>query len=154
MYRPAMRLAVVGVLVTGCGRIGIDPIDRFQDAAIDAVVDAVPVCPAGTTELEPGSAVCIELVERGTVTWLSADAKCSMAGRRLCTDAEWLLSCRVTSGLVDMYADEGGNNENWEWTADVSSGRALKRGFTTCDDTAMHAIETGDYDFRCCAAKL
>lgn len=149
-----MRLLPVALLVAGaaCGRIGIDPREDAPPAL--PVEAAVPVCPQGTTEIEPGASTCIELVERGSLSWVAADAKCHALGRRLCSEAEWVTACNRATGLVDMIDDENGASANWEWTGDLTPmGEGVKRGLTTCADASAHAVDSDPYDFRCCAAK-
>jgi formylglycine-generating enzyme required for sulfatase activity len=151
-----MRLAPAVLLaagwLAGCGRIGIDLRD---DASTDGITvgDAAGGCPPGTTELEAGADACIELVERGAGSWDDADTECRLQGRRLCTDAQWVLACQRAQGLVDMVNDKGGATPNWEWTADRDGEDAVKRGLVTCDDVSSSEGKKGNYDFRCCAAK-
>lgn len=141
-------LAAGALLAAGCGRIGIDLLE------VDAAPDVhVPACPPGTTPLAPGAATCIEVVERGSASWIEADARCRELERRLCTDGEWALACTKASGLVDMFDDQGGAEPDWEWTADVDNGVAKKRGYASCEDTSSHGIDTDPYAFRCCAPK-
>jgi hypothetical protein len=150
-----MRLLPVALLAAGaaCGRIGIDP---REDAApmTPPAEAAVPACPPETTEIEPGASTCIELVERSTLSWVDAGAKCQALARRLCTDDEWATACNRAAGLVDMIDDENGTAANWEWTGDLTpGGEGKKRGLATCDDQSSHPIDTDPYDFRCCAPK-
>jgi hypothetical protein len=152
-------------IAAGCGRIGIDlregdAADAGMDAAADAATgsDAAPqVCPNGTVELAPGSQTCIEIMERGTETWVTADEQCAAAGRRLCSDAEWEQACNEASGLVDMFDDgsgSGSGSAEWEWTGSmVGSSDAKKRGLQACSDMAEHDIASDPYDFRCCVPK-
>lgn len=145
----ALALAVAAPLGAGCGRIGIDLLELAVDAPPEV---PAPACPSGTTELAPGAATCVELVEQGSASWTSADQQCRLLGRRLCTDAEWALACVKAQGLIDMFDDQGGAEPNWEWTADMDAGVAQKRGYGACEDMSSHTVDV-TYDFRCCAPK-
>jgi hypothetical protein len=141
------------LLAAACGRIGYD--EQGQNLADATPGDGSPPdtpaasCPSDTRPIA-GAVVgttCIEIDERGNATWLMARSLCTNAGRRLCTDVEWLLACQSTSGLVNMA---GGLAPDWEWMADEAGGIALKRGFDLCTDESSHEIDNGGYDFRCC----
>jgi hypothetical protein len=161
------------IALAACGRIDLDPRELDVDApvatfdapaiadadpaapdadpSIDARVDAAKaaVCPDDTTPISDGSLVCVEKNERGTDTWTAASDTCNAAGRRLCSDAEWALACANATDLVDMANDGGGTTREWEWVAEMSAGTAWKRGYTACDETASHSVDT-PYDYRCC----
>ncbi len=152
-----MRVLVAGGLLAlcACGRLGYESrrgepdaaIDASVDAATDAPTDAAPVCPAGTTEISAGAAVCIEQAQRGSLTWTDAKADCESLGRRLCADAEWATACVNAVGMQAMI------NDDWEWVAEESGGVAGKRGNLTCDDISSHEIFVDPYGYRCCVAK-
>lgn len=131
-----MRWAAV-ILLFGCGRLGYDRVEA------DATPDAPPVCPADTLPLSPGSQVCIEIVERGTIPWTDAVTSCAGLGRRLCADAEWFEGCVNATGLVDMI------DGDFEWVAEESGGVAQKRGSTDCTVMSSHAV-VDPYEYRCC----
>jgi hypothetical protein len=140
-----MRWCCVVALI-GCGRLGYDSrIDAgsLDDAPVDIAIDAPPTCPLDTVPLSPGSQVCIEIVERGTIPWTDAVLACSAVGRRLCADAEWFEGCVNATGLVDMLDGE------FEWVAEEVAGVAQKRGVSDCTTTATHAV-VDPYEFRCC----
>lgn len=144
---------LVLLLVASCGRIGIDQLGT--DAAIDGqpgadVATDAATCPPETVAITDGAAVCIELAERGTLSWTEAVATCGALGRRLCSDAEWATACTNAPGLIDMINDNGGASPEWEWVADMTGGVAGKRGYLLCGDISTHAV-TDPYDFRCCA---
>jgi hypothetical protein len=152
-----MRSVLVIMVVAGCGRIHFDRPDGSRDGSVDApevMIDAALACPAGTTELAAGSTVCIELLERSPQGWTTADAMCRAMGRKLCGDAEWLLACRSASGVVDMYNDEDGMAQSWEWVAEIQGSIASKRGLMSCDDASSVEADSIAYDFRCCTNKL
>jgi hypothetical protein len=129
-----------------CGRLNYDALEEPPPiGAADAPSSGA--CPADTAPIEPGAAVCIELAERGTTTWVAANDACANLGRRLCRDAEWAVACEKAVGLADMA---GGADTTWEWMLEQDGTLALKRGIDVCTDTSSHEIANGDYDFRCC----
>jgi len=142
-----MRAALL-VLVLGCGRIGIDPVESLAGDA--PVTDAPRGCPDDMVAIADGVPTCVEKTERGTLTWTTAKQACTDAGRRLCAGNEWTLACKLAPGLVDMANDGGGSEINWEWVAEVNGDIADKRGLEQCTDMSAHEIFADPYDFRCC----
>lgn len=143
-----VRLVVVGSLcvIAACGRLGYEK-RIAPDATSDTLPDVARVCPSDTSEITAGSPVCIELFERGSMTWVNAKADCESVGRRLCADAEWYTGCVDAAGIVDM------TDGDYEWVAEESGGVAQKRGPSLCTDTASHEIYVTPYIYRCCVDK-
>jgi len=63
------------------------------------------------------------------VTKTQAEAACAAAGKRLCTEAEWELSCGGTSGLAFPYGDV--------YDADACNGRDVDLDCTAPDSDAV-----------------
>jgi hypothetical protein len=151
MGYPRAAMILVGCaigLLAGCGKIGFES-RTSSDAASDGVpplIDAVPACPIDTLEIMPGSAVCIEIAQRGNAPWGEAVTTCDGLGRRLCADLEWYAGCVNQPTLMDMVGDD------YEWVAEMAAGDAQKRGAADCEDMSSHAI-IDPYGYRCCAAK-
>lgn len=155
------RTDVVGLvavsLLAGCGRIDYDPQGRAaRDASappidasssLDAGEAGTPPCPAGTEEIDGlASRVCIDLAQSGSISYQQSAAACASAGKRLCSDAEWLAGCDQLSPAIatDMIDD-------WEWVADLASdGVARKRGAGSCAGMSTHEIYVDAYGYRCC----
>ena len=149
---------VVFVCIAGCGRLGYD--ERRSDAAAEVVdvgsidapldgasIDGPAVCPVGSAEIAVGSTVCIELAQRGTLTWTNAKADCEAINRRLCADLEWYAGCLNTPGIMDLFI-------NYEWVAEEAGGVALKRGGAApCETMSSHEIFVDPYGYRCCVDK-
>lgn len=148
-----MRAWLAFLLLTACGRIGIDEHrgggdDALGDATGDGPsIDAPLACPSDMTRLSPSSSVCIEIDDRGPMLWLDGKAVCEGLGRRYCADAEWLEGCQNASGLVDITGDD------YEWVAEEDAGTAQKRGNASCDDASAHVI-TDPYEVRCCGPMI
>ncbi len=72
-------------------------------------------CPAGTSLIgasDSPTAFCAEDSERSATTWQEASATCRNAGRRLCTQDEFVFGCN--SGLGSGW------NDNYEFTSDIT----------------------------------
>jgi formylglycine-generating enzyme required for sulfatase activity len=88
----------------------VDPsfcIDRFE-AALEEVVDGGTV--AFSPSFNPGSTRVIarslrNAVPSGYVSGLQAAAACAEAGKRLCTDTEWLRACRGPTSTIYPYGN-------------------------------------------------
>ena len=94
-----------GCTLPGMVRVAGFCIDRYEAALLE-VVDGgvVPFSPY----LNPGTRVLIAVsmagaVPQGYVTQLQAAAACQGAGKRLCTDAEWLRACKGPTGTTYPY---------------------------------------------------
>jgi hypothetical protein len=134
------------LVLTACGRIGYDHHGAATDGGADAAPDAPLVCPDDTTEVSPGASTCIEKAQRGSTTWVASDAACRALARRLCTGVEWNTGCKMAVGMTDRTDD-------YEWAAENDGVNANKWGSGSCDELATHPIDSGDYGYRCCAAK-
>lgn len=96
----------------GCpdGMVRVDSfcIDRFE-ASLVLVDDRGPLGSwspfhnPGTNRVRALSLA--EAIPQGYVTGVQAEAACLEAGKRLCTDAEWLRACRGASDRVYPYGD-------------------------------------------------
>ncbi len=95
-----------GCAQPGMVRIGVFCIDRFEASLLE-------VLDGGATRswspyFNPGAravrATSVEgAVPQGSISQLQAAAACAGAGKRLCTDAEWLRACRGPDGLTYPY---------------------------------------------------
>jgi hypothetical protein len=141
--------AVLLIALCACGRLGYDEVlpEVAADGTPDAMPDAAPACVEGTLPIAADSSVCIEIAERGNVTWTSAKADCESLGRRLCADAEWYAGCTYQPTLVGMV------DGDFEWVAEESAGVAQKRGPSTCEGMSAHEIFVDPYVYRCCVEK-
>lgn len=92
----------------GMARVDAFCVDRYE-ASLVLVDDAGPIgswspyhSPAGTRVM----AVSLEgAVPQGYISGTEAAAACAEAGKRLCTDAEWLLACRGAADRIYPYGD-------------------------------------------------
>ncbi|MCK6552571.1 formylglycine-generating enzyme family protein [Myxococcota bacterium] len=83
-------------------------IDRFEAALVelDADGNATPWSPYHHPGARRVRAVSLrDAVPQGYVDQRVATAACAEAGKRLCTDAEWLRACRGPSGTIYPYGD-------------------------------------------------
>lgn len=83
-------------------------IDRFEAALLDISVAAAPV--PFSPYRNPGAtsvrAVSVSsAVPQGYINGVQAAAACQAAGKRLCTDTEWLRACRGPSNLTYPYGN-------------------------------------------------
>ena len=97
--------AGVGGCPAGMTRVADFCIDRWE-AALVAVDGAAPV--GWSPYLGPGTrrvrAVSAPgLVPQGHINGIQAAAACAEAGKRLCTDAEWLRACQGEAGQTYPY---------------------------------------------------
>jgi hypothetical protein len=98
----------------GCGRgmVRIDDafcIDRYE-AHLVVVDDTGPIA-SWSPYHNPGSARVAAVsaegaIPQGYIDQRRAGDACLEAGKRLCTDAEWLRACRGPEGFVYPYGDE------------------------------------------------
>lgn len=92
----------------GMARAGDVCIDRWEAALI---LVETPDFPRGWSPyLGPGTAAVRAVsapgvVPQGHITGVQAAAACTRAGKRLCTDGEWLRACQGAAGLTYPYGD-------------------------------------------------
>jgi sulfatase modifying factor 1 len=93
----------------GCppGMLGVATfcIDRFEASLLfaDSGMPFSPYVNPGTT---PVRAVSIQnAVPQGYINQLQADDACALAGKRLCSDQEWLRACQGPAGDIYPYGD-------------------------------------------------
>jgi hypothetical protein len=80
-------------------------VDVYEDVLVK-VADGTPWSPFFNPGGEAVKAVSVEAaVPQGYVSGVQAQAACAAAGKRLCTDAEWLRACRGPDGFVYPYGD-------------------------------------------------
>ncbi len=92
----------------GCpdGMIAVDTfcVDRYEAAL--ALADGTPWSPYFNPADRAVRAVSAAgLVPQGYVSGTQAAAACAAAGKRLCTDAEWLRACQGSAGTTYPYGD-------------------------------------------------
>ncbi|MEZ4310819.1 MAG: SUMF1/EgtB/PvdO family nonheme iron enzyme [Polyangiaceae bacterium] len=92
----------------GCppGMLGVDTfcVDRFE-ASLETL-DGEPWSPYFNPGDEPVIARSIEgVVPQGYITGVQAAAACANAGKRLCTDEEWLRACQGPQKTTYPYGD-------------------------------------------------
>ena len=81
-------------------------IDRFEASLADAAT-SLP----WSSYLRPGVGVSVAALSvrgatpQGYIDQVTASAACINAGKRLCTDAEWLRACRGPSGFTYPWGD-------------------------------------------------
>jgi hypothetical protein len=95
----------IGGCPDGMLRVAAFCVDRFE-ASLDEVVDGGTI--ALSPFFNPGSKRIMArslrgAVPAGYVSGLQAAAACAEAGKRLCTDAEWLRACQGPQGLTYPY---------------------------------------------------
>ncbi len=97
----------VGGCPAGMLRVDTFCVDRFE-ASLEEVVDGgtVPFSPY----FNPGSTRVVArslrgAVPNGYVSGLQAAAACAEAGKRLCTDVEWLRACRGPTSTIYPYGN-------------------------------------------------
>jgi formylglycine-generating enzyme required for sulfatase activity len=83
-------------------------IDRYEAALLDVSVPAMPVSwspyrSPGTTPVRAVSARFA--VPQGTISGTQAGLACAAAGKRLCTDTEWLRACRGPDSSTFPYGN-------------------------------------------------
>jgi hypothetical protein len=91
----------------GCppGMIAIDGfcIDRWESALVLGGAGWSPYANPGTAEVRAVSAPGV--VPQGYISGTQAGAACARAGKRLCSDAEWLRACQGAAGHTFPYGD-------------------------------------------------
>jgi len=120
------------VVALDCGEVGFACEDgtcvaHCEDVALTCPSDQVPVCGAfcmdaweasrpDATDQDAGIDGSVATSRAGVLPWFSTDpdlgmnraiaaAACEAGGKRLCTAAEWKLSCAGTAGLSYSYGD-------------------------------------------------
>ena len=95
--------------------------DSDGDSDADSDADGPTECPADMAEI-PSISVCIDRYEASLgagdvavaiagvlpwveVGWPTASSACEAAGKRLCTEAEWIAGCQGTSGSIYPWGD-------------------------------------------------
>ncbi|HUH00625.1 MAG TPA: SUMF1/EgtB/PvdO family nonheme iron enzyme [Kofleriaceae bacterium] len=95
----------VGGCPAGMIPVGSFCIDRYEGALV-AVADGTPWSPFHNPGATAVRAVSLAgAVPQGYITGDQAAAACAAAGKRLCTDVEWLRACRGPGGLIYPYGD-------------------------------------------------
>jgi hypothetical protein len=80
-------------------------VDRYE-ASLVRVGDDSPHSPYFNPGTTPVRAVSVaDAVPQGYVSGTQAAAACAAAGKRLCSDAEWLRACRGPAGSTYPYGD-------------------------------------------------
>ena len=97
-----------GCTLPGMVRVSTFCIDQYEGSLLE-VVDGGAVRP-WSPYTNPGTRVLIAqsvrgAVPQGYVTQLQAAAACAGAGKRLCTDAEWLRACRGSANTTYPYGN-------------------------------------------------
>jgi hypothetical protein len=80
-------------------------VDRYEAHLVDVTAgEAVPWSPFRNPRGRVVRAVSAEgAVPQGYITGVQASAACEEAGKRLCTDAEWLRACQGSQGWTYPY---------------------------------------------------
>ncbi len=87
----------------GMARVEAFCVDRFEASLVDAATGE-PVSPFHNPGLAATRAASIEgAVPQAYLDQLQAGDACANAGKRLCTDAEWLRACRGPDDFVYPY---------------------------------------------------
>ncbi len=94
----------------GCadGMVLVDAfcIDRYEAALIDDSAAGAPWSPYFNPGATPVHAISAEsAVPQGYISQVQAAAACSAAGKRLCTDQEWLRACQGPSATTYPYGN-------------------------------------------------
>lgn len=89
---------------------GMIPVDAFcidrHEAALVVAADGAPWSPYFNPGTTPVRAVSLPgAVPQGYISGDQAAAACAAAGKRLCTDAEWLRACRGPGSTTYPYGD-------------------------------------------------
>ena len=92
----------------GCpaGMLRVDAfcVDRFEAALVE--LDGTPWSPYFNPGRAPVRAVSLEeAVPQAYISGVQAGEACVAAGKRLCTDAEWLRACQGPMGTTYPYGD-------------------------------------------------
>lgn len=99
----------VGGCPAGMRRIDAFCIDDYEGSLVELAADGSPVA-SWSPYVNPGEARVRAVsvagaVPQGYITQLEAGAACAEAGKRLCSDAEWLRACRGPDDFVYPYGD-------------------------------------------------
>lgn len=105
---PAERPGAVGC-PSGMARVADFCVDRYEASLVQVLDDntLVPWSPylsPGETRVRAWSAAGV--VPQGYITQIQAARACQEAGKRLCTDAEWLRACQGAQGHTYPYGDQ------------------------------------------------
>ncbi|MFZ5445886.1 MAG: formylglycine-generating enzyme family protein [Myxococcota bacterium] len=97
-----------GCALPGMVRVSTFCIDQYEASLLEVLDGGAtrpwsPYFNPGTRVLRAQSVA--GAVPQGSVTQLQAAAACSGAGKRLCTDAEWLRACKGPSGTTYPYGN-------------------------------------------------
>ncbi len=155
----------------GCpdGMLRIDTlcVDRFEAALIEVYGDgtSAPWSPFHSPGTRQVRAVSIEgAVPQGYISGQQAAGACAFAGKRLCTDVEWLRACRGPSSLTYPYGnvrqdglcnDERaqhpvvqyfGTSEGWIWS-ELGNACIGQQADTVATSGAHAACESADGAF-------
>jgi hypothetical protein len=80
-------------------------VDKYEATLVRADTGA-PWCPFDNPGTVPMRAVSVAgVVPQGYIDGIQAGAACANAGKRLCTDAEWLRACQGPDGFTYPYGD-------------------------------------------------
>ncbi len=93
----------------GMVRVADFCVDRFEAMVAEVTDDGLrPVSPYATPDRNLSlMALSVEgAVPQGHISQVMAADACSMAGKRLCTDAEWQRACRGSQGFTYPYGNE------------------------------------------------
>jgi cysteine-rich repeat protein len=96
--------------IEGCGDGIIDSEAFVTDGVSSFFIDTYEASRPDADSVQPGVAEYRSCSSPGklpwvNVTWTEADAACTAAGKRLCTEEEWELACAGAAGNMFPYGD-------------------------------------------------
>ena len=95
-----------GGCAAGMVRVDAFCIDRYEAALIDDSAAGAPWSPYLNPAATPVHAISAQsAVPQGYISEVQASAACVAAGKRLCTDVEWLRACRGPSSTTYPYGN-------------------------------------------------